>query len=333
MGKVMYTVEEVKTKIIKKNNLLLAGDEALLKQLPAGHWIGGTIPYFIAENGGEFSQEKIFVTELPDYVSNITIQAYDESSLQRLFLDMPQNGFSLIIIPCNSQIHYSFALNAPNYPKFATHPLIGWISGIHMKDLGHVTPKVFNGKTAEVLENSAIVMHVSLPPHKIAEIGILNIFEQDEGDTLTFAHDGFDVSDVYVNGKPLNFVDYMSKQLVDFKLPLVADYYGAKVNISFQSIDPKRKLVHLYAPVFSGIRYKLARPISNYVDSFTNQLPKELDKQVIFSCNCVLNYFYSELEGRQTSHILGPITFGEIAYQLINQTMVYLTITDLPAAH
>lgn len=98
-------------------------------------------------------------------------------------------------------------------------------------------------------------------------------------------------------------------------------------------IDPKRKLVHLYAPVFSGIRYKLARPISNYVDSFTNQLPKELDKQVIFSCNCVLNYFYSELEGRQTSHILGPITFGEIAYQLINQTMVYLTITDLPAAH
>ena len=49
---------------------------------------------------------------------------------------------------------------------------------------------------------------------------------------------------------------------------------------------------------------------------------------LFFSCNCILNYLYSELEGKKTGGITGPITFGEIAYQLLNQTMVYLTIED-----
>lgn len=30
--------------------------------------------------------------------------------------------------------------------------------------------------------------------------------------------------------------------------------------------------------------------------------------------------------------ITGPITFGEVAYQLLNQTMVYLTITELASS-
>lgn len=32
--------------------LSIAGDEQALKQLPTGNWIGGTIPYFMAEQGG-----------------------------------------------------------------------------------------------------------------------------------------------------------------------------------------------------------------------------------------------------------------------------------------
>lgn len=49
-----------------------------------------------------------------------------------------------------------------------------------------------------------------------------------------------------------------------------------------------------------------------------------------FACNCILNYLYSELEGKKVPTMLGPMTFGEIAYQLLNQTLVYLTIGRPP---
>jgi hypothetical protein len=35
------------------------------------------------------------------------------------------------------------------------------------------------------------------------------------------------------------------------------------------------------------------------------------------------------LDGKKTGEITGPVTFGEVAYQLFNQTMVYLTVSDL----
>jgi len=44
----------------------------------------------------------------------------------------------------------------------------------------------------------------------------------------------------------------------------------------------------------------------------------------VFTCNCILNYIYGELEGRQLPGPRGPMTFGEVAYQVLNQTMAYL---------
>ena len=50
---------------------------------------------------------------------------------------------------------------------------------------------------------------------------------------------------------------------------------------------------------------------------------------VVFSCNCVLNYLFSNLENKKTGAFVGPVTFGEIAYQLLNQTLVYLEVKDI----
>jgi hypothetical protein len=55
MRQLTFTIDEVKAKIGRGETLLLAGDEQVLRQLPAGRWIAGTIPYFMAEQGGEFS--------------------------------------------------------------------------------------------------------------------------------------------------------------------------------------------------------------------------------------------------------------------------------------
>ncbi len=325
----MNEIAEVKEKIARGRKLLLAGDEGLLKQVPAGAWIGGTIPYFMTEQGGLSTRDKLYVTELPDWVSDLSIKVYDKTTIGSLYTDIARNGFSIIIMPASCATHFEFALNAPKYKDFATRPLIGWISGVHLNDLGKLTPKVFCGSTKTNLEDGAVVMHIELPETHVAEVGILNIFEQGDGDTLTFSQDGFSARVVYVNGVETNFAKYVAEKRLDTRLPLVADYYGTAVNVSFQGVDEAQQEVKFYAPVFRGVPYKHAKPIKDYVGQFTLLLQTKLAKPVTFSCNCILNYLYSELEGKQGMGITGPATFGEVAYQLLNQTMVYLTINDL----
>jgi hypothetical protein len=327
MNQVLYSVEEVKRKIAAGERLLLAGDESLLGQLPQGDWIAGTIPYFIAENGGVTTCKKIFVTALPAFVEGASIRVYDEDALPGVYRDIPENGFAVIILPSGSRIHMSFALKATEYPEFATRPLVGWVSGVHLSDLGKRKPKVFNGPSAQVLENRAVVMHVSLPDNKSAQLDILNIFEQGAGDTIVFLQNGFEAKEAQVNGEHRLLAEYIDEESISPQVPLVADYHGVSINISFQRLDSGTGTLTFYAPVFSGVEYRRAREVGDYVSEFTRRLPTRTGN-ILFSCNCILNYIYSKLEGKRTGDITGPITFGEIAYQLLNQTMVYLTIND-----
>jgi|KBSSwiStaDraftv2_1062776.scaffolds.fasta_scaffold211421_2 hypothetical protein len=325
----LYDVIEVKSKITSGERLLLAGDESLLKLLPAGNWIGGSIPYFMTEEGGLTTQHKIYVTELPESVSDMSIKVYDAANLGSIYTDAAQNGFSIIIIPGSSKTHLEFALHAPQYKDFGHSPLIGWIAGVHLDNLGKIAPKVFYGPTQTMLENAAVVLHAALSPNYVAEINYVNIFEQGEGDTITFPQDGFRSGEAYINGVKTNFADYITQHNLDTRLPLVADYFGARVNVSFQSVEPTKREVRFYAPVFAGVSYKHAKPLHDYVQQFTAMLPSYLNDYPAFSCNCVLNYMYSELEGKQTGKITGPTTFGEVVYQLLNQTVAYLTVTEV----
>ncbi len=324
----ILTSTEVARNITEGKVLLLAGEEKLLAGLPRGKWIGGTIPYFIApKEGGLSTREKIFVTDISPMADSVRIKSYTQDNMGTVYGE-GEGDCSFIIIPAMSGVHSAFALNAPNYRNFGARPLVGWISGVHLDDLGKVTPKVFNGETGEMTDQAAIVMHVTLPKGKTLDVGIVNIFEQREGDTLTFPEDGFSCREVTVNGVKERFVDYIERQKLDTKLPLVADYYGALINTSFQSADKNTGEVKFYAPVFTGVRYKPAKEIADYSSAFTAQLKKLglSEGSVVFSCNCILNYLYSGLEGRNTDPFVGPATFGEIAYQLLNQTLVYLQL-------
>jgi hypothetical protein len=77
--------------------------------------------------------------------------------------------------------------------------------------------------------------------------------------------------------------------------------------------------------VFGGIEYRLAAPLSDYAAAF-RQAVGESHEDAAFACNCILNYVYGELEGRSIGRVFGPMTFGEIACQLLNQTLGCLTI-------
>lgn len=326
---VLYNVDEVKNLINEQKKLILAADEKQLEQLPEGHWIGGTIPYFMAENGGLVTKDKIFVTELPSYIKKITLMTYNENSISGVYRNAPANGFTVIIIPAQSPLHMSFALNAPSYSGFAASPLIGWISGVHLDEVGKKKAKVFFGEKGKIFDDHAVAMHIELPQNKYAEINIVNIFKQGTGDTITFDVNSFSIVDAYINGEKKNFLEYIKARNLDIKLPLVANYSGAMINTSIQGTDEAAQRVDFYAPVFKGIQYKHAAPVKDYVSEFMKQMPTKDADKIIFSCNCILNYLYSELEGKSTGGITGPITFGEIAYQLLNQTMAYITVSDI----
>jgi hypothetical protein len=102
------------------------------------------------------------------------------------------------------------------------------------------------------------------------------------------------------------------------------------VNISIQAnIGPSGE-VYFYAPVFKGVEYKHAKPVHNYIEQFFRKTSGAFAGQVIISCNCIFNYVYSGYKSSEALYTSGPFTFGEIAYQLLNQTMVYLRIITVP---
>jgi hypothetical protein len=93
-----------------------------------------------------------------------------------------------------------------------------------------------------------------------------------------------------------------------------------------QNVGDAGGKVALYAPVFPGVDYKFAKPVGDYAAAFRQRLSGVDSNGVAMSCNCILNFLFGELEGKAIGGVEGPITFGEIAYQLLNQTMVMVRV-------
>jgi len=322
--------EELIEKINKGEYLVIAADESLLTDLPSGNWIAGTIPYFMAAEGGTVNREKIFVNTIEGVQHNNAprISLYDGNSIQRISQEAPEHGFTIVILPAMSEVHLSYAQNAPDYPNMYFSPIIGWISGVHLDDIGKQTAKVGFGPARGMLfDQQAVAMHIPLPTNQLANINIVNLFTQGDGPEIKFKSTGFSVSECTINGETTNLSDYIKYAKVDIRLPLVANYSGVMVNVSIQQLDEANNKVDLYAPVFADISYRFAKPVENYIDGFNKELSASASEGISFSCNCILNYLYSELEGKKTRDLTGPITFGEVAYQLLNQTLVYLSLS------
>lgn len=317
---------EVSTLVEAGHKLLLAGDETLLSQIPPGSWIGGTTANFITAEGGVTDQNRIMVTDITEDAASVRIKVYDEEDLLRLGADYPDNGFSVIIVPGLSAIHAAFARGVQSYDGVFNSPLVGWISGVYLPEVGLRTPKAFAGD-GQARENQAVVMHVSLPSGKSAHLDIINLFKPGSGAAIEFETEGFEVTGACrVDGEAANLTEYISANGIDTKLPLVADFNGAMINVSIQSVDIETGSVCFYAPVFKGVTYRFAEPAPNYIHEFARQSEDRGESGTIFSCNCILNYEYADLEGKRTGDFVGPVTFGEIAYMLVNQTLAYLAV-------
>jgi len=319
----LFNLKETITMIQSGKNLHIAADESLLAQLPKGNWIGGSTPYFMAEDGGVVTEDQLCVQTI-DAAINTKTSIYDVNTIDTIGIDAYDNGFTILILPFGSTILEKYAKDAPSIDQIFMKNITGWVSGFNLGKSG-VSAKVINGQDLTFYEDKGIALHIELPQNLQASIGIINIFEPDETSaTITFSEDSFEIEDCFINGIKTNLVSYINENNIDTKLPLVANYSGSNINISLKEIKDGK--VFLYAPVFEGISYKYAKKIGDYAEQFHTVIKENNIENIAYSCNCILNFLYGELEGKKTAPFYGQVTFGEIAYQLVNQTLVYVRI-------
>ncbi len=327
MKKYLCNTNEVIELINNNRILLLAGDETQLDQLPQGKWIAGTIPYFIDEAGCCFNTDVIHVTDITEIVEDFKIVEYDENNIGDVVANEYDNGFTVLILPALQNVMQKFSIEVQNYPNLYNNPLTGWVSGVKYENVGKDTPKVYKGN--QKLESSGVAMHVKLPKNKIARLEIINLYEQGDGDTIRFLEDGYNSQKCLINGKEQSLYDYLTSIGRDDKLPLVANYSGAQINVSMIFDDENRNAI-LYAPVFTDVEYKIAKTGSiDYHKEFVEAMKGIDGSTIAFNCNCLMNYFTFDLEGKKIKNVSAPISFGEIAYHLLNQTFAYMVIEDI----
>lgn len=325
----LFGFDEVAALIGAGRALLLAGDESLLSRLPAGRWVGGTTALFMTAQGGVADRTRLFVTDVTDDITSVEIRSLSADELPQIGGYYPDNGFAFLILPGFSDIHGTYAREVQDYEGVFDLPLVGWVSGVAVEDIGKVQPKVFAGSGAGATDRAALFI-ATLPDHCEAYVDIVNVFRQGGGDTVEFAEEGFSVTDgCRINGREANLAAYIADHNIDTRLPLVADYNGVMVNASIRAADAETGKVDFYAPVFRNTAYRFAEPVDDYIARFNQVFARDYEENVVFSCNCVLNYLYAALDGKKTGCITGPVTFGEIAYILMNQTIVYLSIESV----
>ena len=318
----LCTPDEVSAMILAGNNLMLAGDAQLLSQLPAGNWIGGSTPFFILyPENRTTSFDKIFVNRLPDFVTHVDIREYDETNIQNIFTDGPRNGFTVLIMPYASPVAVEYSINCTNYENFAAHPVCGWLAGLPLDIIMTEKSHTASGKTG-ISSEKGVAMHISLQESKYAEIHIFNPYKQGSGDSIMFEESSIMVKDAIVNGERRNFAEYLRGIGYDMQMPLVANYSGAMINDVICAIDGD--IVPMSAPVFKYVDYRLGVVDDNIIE------PTLMSNKIVFSATCIGNFIQPHICEQYLRKMNGPVVFGEIAYQQIGQTTVYVTVDDVP---
>ncbi len=318
----LITLEETVALINEGKILHIAADDSLLNKLPKGNWTGGTTPYFIGEEGGEVAKDKLFVN-LIDFAEEFKVGVYGKYNIFQIVEECYDNGLTLLVMPYGSEVAAKYGKEAPEVEELLMHPTLGWISGADLDGGGEY--KVYDGTTGESYTDRAVALYLKLPEDKSAMINMINIFTDDKTDpVIRFYDNDLSVTKCSVNGQEINFSEYIQKKGIDTKMPLVADYNGSYINTSIKGVE--NGSVSFYAPVFRNIDYRFAIPVGDYASEFIKRIDEAEAHNPVFSFNCILNFLYGDLNGKKIPPYTGPVTFGEIAYQLLNQTLVYCEI-------
>jgi len=326
-NKDLFTLEEVSQKIQDNEFLIVLGNDQLLQQLPKGNWIGVSAYYFMTKEKGLSTNEKLYVQSLSNYSESVTIKSYNKDEIQEVLNDRVAGGFTYLLMPPFTEVSQNYALEALSERSLYDIPIIGFIGGCKFESLQKGEKSYcYNGTTRERHDEEAIAIHVKLKQNFSPRIEILNIFEPKlEGPKFVFDQNSFAVTDCTVDGQKWNFYDYMVENDMSTTYPLVSNHNGALLNCSIFQQEQDNKTVYMASPTRKGKTYYLAKRFDDYMEAFQAKFDTIDKSNIVISFNCFYNYLFGKLEGKRLE-IGGPITYGEIAYQLLNQTMVYLRI-------
>lgn len=319
----LLTLSEAANRIRAGHILSIAGPDALLAQLPQGRWIGGTTVYLLTEEGGARVDDRLFCSTF-ESATGATIRHLAPDALPALAEGRTAAGVTVLLIPAFSSAHARFAMDGTTYPGLFDQPLMGWITGVPVEEIGTTTPAAWDGTTGTRHAEGAVVLHVALPEGSRATLDIVNIFHPTDAAILTFPETGFATRQAMVDGRTVDLATWLAEQRIDTRLPLIANYAGALINVSFRDVDATTGEVSFYAPVLAGVEYRLAGAMPDYAAAFAATLGS--GGEGMLSCNCILNYLHGDMAGKKTGRFTGPVTFGEIAYILLNQTLVKLDL-------
>lgn len=305
--------------------LHISASVPLLKKLPKGNWIGGSTEFFLTPEGGLNSDDVLEVYVLP--FNEYKICTYDAKNIPELIGDAYEHGFSLIIIPARSDISLAYSKYSFNNKQLARKNIAGWASGaasIHSNS--RTLPITADGVNPDgFYTDKAVALHVSLPLQKTVNIGIINIFSpKKESPVITFKNEGMSAKNCLIDGEEYNLAEYLSENKINIRLPLIADCTEDGINVSIDKV--KDGMVYFGAPVYEGVNYRLSDEVGDYTQAFRRRIEKFKGRNFVFSCNCVLNYVFGELDGKDLGGFYGPVCYGEIAGSFFTQTLVYLEV-------
>ncbi|WCL82389.1 hypothetical protein PPO43_04655 [Saprospira sp. CCB-QB6] len=312
--------------ISEGRTLIVAADAALLQQLPKGNWIGGSIPYFMSEEGGALLRDQVFVTDLTTEIENFSIKAYRAEDLEQMLADRPVNGFCYLLMPAFQDVQATYALEISQNISLFDVPTLGWVTGVAWGEA--TAPIVVNGQDGTVYLDQLVALHAHLPAEKYAELSIVNIYEQNEGPDIQFLQDGYQAEYCLIDGERQNFLSYLQTHQIDLDYPLVGDFAGAELNTSIYQAEEGAQAVNFASPVFQSQTYRFAKNIADRQASFRSKLPPKTESTLL-AYNCVANFLQLSQNENYTKDYTYPFTFGEIAYLVLNQTMVILDIKQL----
>ncbi len=311
---------------------VIAGADEILMSLPRGNWIGGTTAYIMAPEGHNPTADCLMCSVLGKG-RECRIAVLEQDSLSHISDGRYKSGFTYLLLPGFSEVHHRYALEAPTIPGLFEQPIFGWVTGVHTSQIGYSAPKAFDGRAGIAYGNAAVALHVELAATSMVNIDLVNPFIQGGGPAIVFSDTGFNGGACTIDGRLTNFAKYLAGNNIDLSMPLVANYAGALVNVSIRKVEAECEEVQFFAPVVAGEVYRLAKPRADYARCIT-ACARSLDRpENALVCRCILNHLNPRLASADTAGFVGPVTFGEIAYILLNQTLVVLNGEGVAASN
>jgi hypothetical protein len=323
----LYSKQEVIDFINAGRIMMLSGSENALKGLPAGKWIAGSTPYFV-DGIGVYDNDKIFVNDFTIVAKNAKTVSYDVNDIEKIAVNGYDNGITLVCIPIDSEVYYSFANNSMRYEDIFKNPVVGFIAATKLEDYGKAKPYVADGADGKLDSEKAVVLYVELPEFLSARTEIENFDTIDEETPeIIFPKDGFVQSDCTIDGKPGNIADFF-ENVVKPKLggytQMITSQNGALINRDTKIVDTKKGETTFFSPIYAGDKYHLVKNGKDYLKMFNDSLSARRS-DVVACFSCVSYFFGGNFTGKPVVKN-GNYAFGEIAYQLLNKTIVTLEI-------